>query len=136
MRTVIKALTAGDKWKKTVAAVALLLLLLTNVALLAVTRRSQEDGIPCILYGSNTVSIGLLLCTIALPGLFTEKNPYSALTTPMFFSVVGTFAGIVVLFSVVVSLGDDNTINGPLALITCIAAVATYVYFIYRRDYS
>jgi len=128
------ALMAGNKRKPSVAVIVLLLLLLSNVALLAGTWHSRKDGIPVILYGLNVLSIGLLLGTIALPGLFTEKNPCHALTTPLFFSVVGTFTGIVILISAVASLGDDYTINGPLAFGTCIAAAATYAYFIIRRD--
>ena len=129
--------TADDRrWKKAIAKATLALLLLANAALLAINGLSRERGMPFILYGLNTLVTSLLLCTIVLPGPFTEKNPFHGLTTPFFFAVVGTCAGIAILLSAVVTAGDDFTINGPLAFVASIATLATYVYYCVQREYS
>jgi hypothetical protein len=128
-------LIVEKRLKMSLVVALLLMVLVLNAVLLIATYYNRGDLKTNFFYGMNIIVIVLLLIMIILPGLFNQKNPYSGLTTPFYFAVVGTIAGLVLFLSSVACFGNTYSSNGPVALILCILSLAMYIYFVYLRYY-
>ena len=132
----VSAMFRDARFNKVLVVALLTSLLIVNALLLFKNLLNDDYLLSATLYGINTMAIATLLGTIALHVIFPIKDPRESLGTTFVVCVAGTLFGLSLMISLIITLGNDYTINGPISVVTCVVAVTSYVYFILIRDHS